>query len=82
MIVDALFGTGFRGEPRDEAAALIERINAAGAPVVAVDLPSGVDASTGEDGRGGRASRPHGDLSRAASSGWRSRREGSGRARS
>lgn len=48
VIVDALFGTGFRGEPRAEAAALIQRINAAGAPVVSVDLPSGVDASTGE----------------------------------
>ena len=48
VIVDALFGTGFHGPPRPEAAALIERINAAGAPVVAVDIPSGVDASTGE----------------------------------
>jgi len=48
VIVDALFGTGFRGEPRDEAAATIARINAAGVPVVAVDVPSGVDASTGE----------------------------------
>jgi ADP-dependent NAD(P)H-hydrate dehydratase / NAD(P)H-hydrate epimerase len=48
VIVDALFGTGFRGEPRAEAAALIERMNAAGAPILAVDLPSGVDASTGE----------------------------------
>jgi ADP-dependent NAD(P)H-hydrate dehydratase / NAD(P)H-hydrate epimerase len=48
VIVDALFGTGFHGEPRDEAAATIERINAAGAPVVAIDVPSGVDASTGE----------------------------------
>jgi hydroxyethylthiazole kinase-like uncharacterized protein yjeF len=48
VVVDALFGTGFHGEPRPDAAALIERINAVGAPVVAVDLPSGVDASTGE----------------------------------
>lgn len=48
VIIDALFGTGFRGEPRPEAAALIEAVNASGAPVVAVDLPSGVDASTGE----------------------------------
>ncbi len=48
LIVDALFGTGFHGEPRPEAAKLIERMNAAGAPVVAVDLPSGVDASNGE----------------------------------
>ena len=48
VIVDALFGTGFRGEPRPDAAALIERVNGAGAPVVSVDIPSGVDASTGE----------------------------------
>ena len=48
VVVDALFGTGFHGEPRAEAAELIERINGAPAPVVSVDLPSGVDASTGE----------------------------------
>ena len=48
VIVDALFGTGFRGEPRPEAADLIARMNASSAPVVSVDLPSGVDASTGE----------------------------------
>ena len=48
LIVDALFGTGFAGEPREDAARLIERVNAAGVDVVAVDLPSGVDASTGE----------------------------------
>jgi NAD(P)H-hydrate epimerase len=48
VIVDALFGTGFQGEPRPDAAALIDRMNAADAPVVAIDLPSGVDASTGE----------------------------------
>jgi ADP-dependent NAD(P)H-hydrate dehydratase / NAD(P)H-hydrate epimerase len=48
VIIDALFGTGFRGEPRPDAAALIERIGAVGVPVVSVDVPSGVDASTGE----------------------------------
>ena len=48
VIVDALFGTGFHGEPRDDAARAIEAINATGKPVVAVDLPSGVNASTGE----------------------------------
>jgi len=48
VIVDALFGTGFHGEPRPEAAALIQSMNAAAAPVVAVDIPSGVDGSTGE----------------------------------
>jgi len=48
VIVDALFGTGFSGEPRPDAAALIEQINNAHARVFAIDLPSGVDASTGE----------------------------------
>ena len=48
VIVDALFGTGFSGDPRPEAVTLIEAINAAGAPVVSVDIPSGVDASSGE----------------------------------
>ena len=48
VIIDALFGTGFHGEPRADAAAEIERINGSGVPVLAVDIPSGVDASTGE----------------------------------
>ena len=48
VVIDALFGTGFHGSPREEAAAAIERINATGAPVVSVDIPSGVDATTGE----------------------------------
>ena len=48
VVIDALFGTGFRGALRPEAAALIERMNASGAPILSVDLPSGVDATTGE----------------------------------
>ena len=48
VIVDALLGTGMKGAPREETAALIEEINGAGVPVVAVDIPSGVNASTGE----------------------------------
>jgi NAD(P)H-hydrate epimerase len=48
LLVDALFGTGFSGAPRREAARWIEEMNAAEVPVLAVDLPSGVDASTGE----------------------------------
>ena len=48
VVVDALLGTGFHGNVRPATAVLIERINACGAPVVAVDLPSGIDASTGE----------------------------------
>jgi ADP-dependent NAD(P)H-hydrate dehydratase / NAD(P)H-hydrate epimerase len=47
VIVDALFGTGFAGQPRAGAAAAIEAINAAGRPVVALDVPSGVNASDG-----------------------------------
>jgi len=49
-VVDAIFGTGFSGEPRDPAAAAIEAINRCGAPVVACDIASGVDASNGEVG--------------------------------
>jgi ADP-dependent NAD(P)H-hydrate dehydratase / NAD(P)H-hydrate epimerase len=48
VIVDALLGTGSKGAPRDPAADVIEAMNAAKAPVVAADVPSGVDASTGE----------------------------------
>jgi NAD(P)H-hydrate epimerase len=48
-IVDAILGTGFAGEPREPARGAIEAINAtSGAVVVACDVPSGVDASTGE----------------------------------
>ncbi|MCL4290213.1 MAG: NAD(P)H-hydrate dehydratase [Thermoleophilia bacterium] len=48
VVVDALFGTGFAGAPRREAAESIVTINASGNPVVSVDVPSGIDASTGE----------------------------------
>jgi NAD(P)H-hydrate epimerase len=48
VVIDALLGTGMHGAPRDETARLIEEINGSGVPVVAVDVPSGVDASTGE----------------------------------
>jgi hydroxyethylthiazole kinase-like uncharacterized protein yjeF len=48
VVIDAIFGTGFHGEPREEAARSIEAILRAKVPVVAVDVPSGVNASTGE----------------------------------
>jgi NAD(P)H-hydrate epimerase len=47
-ILDAVFGTGFEGAPQEPAAAAIVAINGCGAPVVACDVASGVDASTGE----------------------------------
>jgi len=47
-IVDAIFGTGFAGVPREPALAAIAAIDACGAPVVACDVASGVDASSGE----------------------------------
>jgi NAD(P)H-hydrate epimerase len=50
-VVDAILGTGFSGAPREPAAGAIDAINAAGARgavVLACDVPSGVDASTGE----------------------------------
>jgi NAD(P)H-hydrate epimerase len=50
-IIDAILGTGFSGEPREPAAGAIDAINRAregGATVIACDVPSGVDASTGE----------------------------------
>jgi ADP-dependent NAD(P)H-hydrate dehydratase / NAD(P)H-hydrate epimerase len=48
VVIDALFGTGFHGAPREDAARQIRSMNESGAPVVAVDIPSGVNASTGE----------------------------------
>ncbi len=51
VIVDAILGTGARGAPRDAAGEAIAALRGAaerGVPVVACDLPSGVDATTGE----------------------------------
>jgi len=47
-IVDALLGTGSTGAPRAPLAGVIEDMNTARAKVIAADVPSGVDASTGE----------------------------------
>jgi NAD(P)H-hydrate epimerase len=48
LAVDALFGTGFSGKPRPDAERAILELNEGSVPVVSVDLPSGVDASTGK----------------------------------
>jgi ADP-dependent NAD(P)H-hydrate dehydratase / NAD(P)H-hydrate epimerase len=47
VLVDGILGTGSTGAPREPAAGLIRLLNGAGPPIVALDLPSGVDATTG-----------------------------------
>jgi ADP-dependent NAD(P)H-hydrate dehydratase / NAD(P)H-hydrate epimerase len=46
VVIDGIVGIGGRGPLRPEAVAALERV--AGVPMVAVDLPSGIDADTGE----------------------------------
>ena len=52
LIIDALLGLGAQGTVREPIASLIARMNRSGKPIVAVDLPSGLDRDTG---------RPQGD---------------------
>jgi hydroxyethylthiazole kinase-like uncharacterized protein yjeF len=47
VVVDALFGTGLSRAPEGKFAAWIEAINDSGSRVIAVDVPSGLDADTG-----------------------------------
>ena len=47
-VLDAMLGTGFEGSPREPIAGAIEAINRQDAPVIACDVPSGVNASSGE----------------------------------
>ena len=47
LIVDALLGIGVRDAVREPAASLIKRMNHSSKPIVAVDVPSGLDADTG-----------------------------------
>lgn len=48
VVIDGLIGYSLRGHPRGEAADLIRWANGSGAPVLALDVPSGLDASTGQ----------------------------------
>lgn len=48
LIIDALLGVGLAGPPRGVYADLIRMINSSGAKVIAVDIPSGLDATRGE----------------------------------
>ena len=56
-VVDGIVGIGGRPGLRPDAASVLERF--AGVPVVAVDVPSGVDVDTGRRRRPARAGRPH-----------------------
>lgn len=47
VVVDALFGTGLDRAPQDDYAMAIGVMNAAGKPLVAVDIPSGLNADSG-----------------------------------
>lgn len=48
VLVDGILGTGARGAPREPVAGLIRRMNGSGRPIVALDIPTGVDPTTGE----------------------------------
>ncbi len=47
VIIDAILGTGLRSAPRDPQAGAIRAINESGLPVLSVDVPSGLDATSG-----------------------------------
>jgi NAD(P)H-hydrate epimerase len=48
IVVDALFGTGLSRQPDADMTKLIEVMNRSGLPIVAIDLPSGLDCDSGE----------------------------------
>ncbi len=47
LIIDAMVGYGFKGEPKENLAAWINRINSSKKPILSLDVPSGLDATTG-----------------------------------
>lgn len=48
LMIDAILGTGLRSAPREPQASAIRALNESGIPVLSVDVPSGLDATTGE----------------------------------
>jgi len=48
LVIDAILGTGLRRAPREPQAAAIRAVNETVVPVLSVDVPSGLDATTGE----------------------------------
>lgn len=50
LVVDGIFGTGFRGDPEEKIGRVIKIVNEYSCPILAIDIPSGVDANTGQIG--------------------------------
>ena len=48
LVIDALIGYGLRGQPKPALAGWINRVNMSGRPILALDVPSGLNATTGE----------------------------------
>jgi NAD(P)H-hydrate epimerase len=48
LVIDAVLGTGLRSAPRDPQARAIRVLNGTGRPILSVDVPSGLDATTGD----------------------------------
>ncbi len=48
LVIDAVLGTGLRSAPRDPQATAIRALNGTGRPILSVDVPSGLDATTGD----------------------------------
>jgi len=48
LVVDAIFGTGFKGAVPEHVGNIIDIINTSGKPVIAIDIPSGLEANTGK----------------------------------
>ena len=48
LVIDAILGTGLRSAPREPQESAIRAVNDSGIPVLSVDVPSGLDATTGE----------------------------------
>src|SRR6185437_15396045 len=47
LIIDAIFGTGLEKSPREPFESIVKAVEKSGAPVLAIDLPSGLDCDTG-----------------------------------